>query len=378
MKKTLLLLTPFLLAGCSQVEQNRIDTANQYEEQKASSNPNSLFRVAETMKKSGNHNVSIKMYEQALQIDPTNSQARIGLSQSLRASGRNEAALEALKSVPAETQDVAWYKELGNVYTALNRPRLCIDTLKKANELDPRDMTVVNGIGVCNDLSGQHAEAQKYYRQAIFMAPSNTRLRSNMALSLSLSSKTKDAIEILTPIVESEHATTRDRQNLAIAYGLSGNMEKAAQLFSQDLSEGEVRNNLAFVHKLANSQHLIPEQKVDGVPVAEALVTNLAAEVDKKNEGNPSVETVTLNEKSLDSRDSIEVGKRQSTNEPQPVDQNIKQDTVKVPEKSEVQNTAPTVEEKPVVKAKTKKPVAAKKTVAKKTTQKKKVADKKS
>lgn len=366
------MITPLLLASCSQVEQNRIETATQYEEQKSNSNPNSMFRVAETMKKAGNYDVSIKMYEQALQIDPTNSAARIGLSQSLRATGRNEAALESLRSIPPETQDVVWHKELGNVYTALNKPRQCIDVLHKANEFDPQDVGTINGLGVCSDLAGQHAEAQKYYRQAIFMAPSNTRLRSNMALSLSLSSKTKDAIEILTPIVESEHATSRDRQNLAIAYGLSGNMEKAAQLFSQDLSETEVRSNLAFVHKLANSQHLIPEQKVDGVPVAESLVTNLAAEVDKKSDGKTHTETVTLNEKSLESQDSIEVGKSQSTNEPQPVDQNIEQDTVKVPEKEKVLTTKQNVEGKPEAKSKAKKPASTKKVTTKKTQIKKK------
>lgn len=376
MKKTLLLIAPLFLASCSQVEQNKIETAAEYEEQKSNNNPNSMFRVAETMKKAGNYDVSIKMYEQTLQIDPTNSAARIGLSQSLRASGRNEAALESLRSVPADTQDVAWHKELGNVYTALNKPRQCIDAMRRANELDPRDVGTVNGIGVCCDLAGQHAEAQKYYRQAIFMAPSNTRLRSNMALSLSLSSKTKDAIEILTPIVESDLATSRDRQNLAIAHGLAGNMEKAAQLFSQDLSESEVRSNLAFVHKLANSQHLIPEQKIDGVPVAESLVTNLSAEVDKKSDNKPPVETVTLNEKSIESQDAVEVGKSQSTNEPQPVDQ----DEVTVPAKEKVQNEAPKIEPKLEVKpkAKTKSNAQTKKMPAKKPQAKKKVSDKKS
>jgi|GEM_PF-3907028 len=129
--------------------------------------------------------------------------------------------------------------------------------------MNPSDAGTLNGLAVCNDLIGQHTEAQKWYRQAIAASPMDTNLKSNYGLSLALSSKPREAIEILHEVVESESATTRDRQNLAMAYGLAGDMDTASKLFSQDLGQSEVRTNLAFVHKLASTQHLTPNQKIE-------------------------------------------------------------------------------------------------------------------
>ena len=71
---------------------------------------------------------------------------------------------------------------------------------------------------------------------------------------MALSGRPEEAIEILQEVLSTETATPRDRQNLAIAYGLAGNMDTAAKLFAQDLSEKEVRINLAFLHKLSKTQ----------------------------------------------------------------------------------------------------------------------------
>lgn len=278
MKKTILLLIPVILSGCQDRQDDRIQSARFFEEVRTTNTPGSSLRLAQSMREAGNYNMSIQLYEQAIQMDPSNLNAHIGLSQCLRSIGRNDAALVALKSVPVDSQSAIWYKELGSVYSASQKPRQCIEAYRKAHDLEPRDVGTINGIAVCNDLLGQHNEAQKWYNEAIALAPANDNLKSNLALSLSLASKTNQAIEILTPIVDGNYATPRDRQNLAMAYGLSGDMSKAAQIFSQDLSEEEVRKNLAFIHKLAQSQHLTPTQTISGTPAQNSFETNLATE----------------------------------------------------------------------------------------------------
>lgn len=254
------LCLPLLLTGCGHDDKAYQDQAKLYDDIRTSNNPSSMFRIAETMRKSGNYETATNLYQQVLQIEPNRVEAYIGLSQCLRYSGRSEAALETLKVIPQGSQTKDYYKELGNVYTTRQQPKACIQSFMTAYQADPKDLGTLNGLGVCHDLAGQHEEAQEWYRTAIELAPAHEKLRSNLGLSLSLSGKVQEAIDILKPIVNGNDATQRDRQNLAIAYGLAGDMDAAAKLFAQDLDENAVRTNLAFLHKLTKSQALMAKR----------------------------------------------------------------------------------------------------------------------
>lgn len=296
MKKLALLFLPLILSSCNQREEDlRVATEAADHLSKSTTSPISLFRVAEKMKNSGEFGLAIKSYEQALQIDPTIYEAHIGLSNCLRQTGRADSALEVVNHVPTDERGVEWYKELGGIYTTARKPKQCINAYQKVLSFDPDNIAAINGIGVCNDLQGQHYEAQRWYRRAISKAPTDIRLKSNLGLSLALSSRTNEALEILTNVVDSQDASPRDRQNLAIAYGLAGDMEKAAQYFSQDLEKSDVQTNLAFVHKLASSQHLIPAQV--GKAQAESE-DEQPAEAAPQNTANPTV-TPTLTSTAL-------------------------------------------------------------------------------
>lgn len=250
------------LAGCTTKEEMLSEQARMYDSFQTSNNPGTTLRLAESMKSAGNIDNAIKLYEQTLQLDPTSLPAHLGLSQCLRYSGRAEAALEALKAVPAGDQPKEYYKELANVYMAKQDPREAANHFMKAYQLDNKDLGAINGIAVSNDLLTHHDEAQKWYRQAIELAPAHDRLKSNYGLSLALSGQTKEAINVLKTVVYGPDVTSRDRQNLAIAYGLDSQIDQAAKLFAQDLDEEDVRTNLAFVYKLAKSQKYV-QKSVD-------------------------------------------------------------------------------------------------------------------
>ena len=55
---------------------------------------------------------------------------------------------------------------------------------------------------------------------------------------------------VLAEIAGDPGATARNRQNLALVYGLAGDVEKAAEIGRLDLDESEVRNNLAYYARL--------------------------------------------------------------------------------------------------------------------------------
>ena len=58
------------------------------------------------------------------------------------------------------------------------------------------------------------------------------------------------AIATLRPIVDGPAATARARQNLAVAYGLAGDVDAARRLAQLDLQPDDVASNLAFLGML--------------------------------------------------------------------------------------------------------------------------------
>jgi Flp pilus assembly protein TadD len=238
-----------------------------------------MYRIAESMRKTGNYDSAISIYKQVLQNDPNNPDLFIGISKSLRGSGRVDAALETLTSVPSNISTKAVYQELGSIYTAKQNPRQCIRAYQKAYAMDQNDLLSINGTAVCHDLMGMHAEAEKWYRIGLSKSPSNEKLKSNMGLSLALAGKTGEAIQILSEVIKSPDATSRDRQNLAMAYGLSGNLEEAAKIFSQDLDKNAVRSNLAFIHKMSQTKQVLAQKPVQK-NVNELFEKNLVSEGD--------------------------------------------------------------------------------------------------
>jgi Flp pilus assembly protein TadD len=371
MKKTILLLIPVVLSACNNNKEDMEQSQKAYNEVRTSNNPGSMYRIAESMRKVGNYDLAVKSYEQALQIDPTLTAAYLGMSQCLRMTGRHDAALQLLKSSPMDVKDPVWYKEIGAVYTAAQKPRECLVYYRKAYDLDSSDVGTLNGLGVCNDLMGQHTEAQKWYNSGIAIAPA----QSKLGLSLSLSSRTKEAIPMLEAIAEEPDASPRDRQNLAIAYGLSGDLDRAAKLFSQDLSQEDVRKNLAFLHKLAHTQHLTPKQHTSSDSVKSTFETNLVSEGSAEQTQKEVVVRPAAVMESISKDTHVVVSPlpvadatlQEGTNEPQPVFSEVA-DKVDVVEAMPTDMTMDKVEPK---SAKKKIPEATSKKQTKKVTAKK-------
>lgn len=245
MKKTLCLLA--LSLGLSSCQTTPNDKQNVF------SNPNSpeaLFRVAESMHQAGDDNTAARIYQQVLTIDVNHARAQIGLGKSLSRLNHFDEAIDVLTNYAQKhPNDIAVYKELGQAYIAHRKPKQALGILMMLHEWSPKDPSILTSLGVCHDLLKNHNKAQEWYRQALKISPKNHSTLSNLGLSLVLSGDSQKALQILEPLNKKPEASPKDRHNLAMAYGFSGNLEKAAQIFSTDLDDSAVRNNLAYIHK---------------------------------------------------------------------------------------------------------------------------------
>jgi Flp pilus assembly protein TadD len=100
------------------------------------------------------------------------------------------------------------------------------------------------------DLVGQYHAAQESYEAALKIKPDDLSVQNNLGLSLAFAGNFPRAISILHPIAARPDATPRLRQNLALVYGLMGDMELAASISRRDLDEETIQNNLRFYELL--------------------------------------------------------------------------------------------------------------------------------
>jgi Flp pilus assembly protein TadD len=136
---------------------------------------------------------------------------------------------------------------LTRVYLGLDDPAKALDYADEALKLEPHDTRVLVDRGVALDSLGRHGEAQECYRAVLGVTPRNVSARNNLALSLALTGNYDEAIALIAPLVRSSSVTPRERENMAVIYGLMGDAGRAAALSRMDLDEGTTQANLGFL-----------------------------------------------------------------------------------------------------------------------------------
>jgi Flp pilus assembly protein TadD len=219
-----------------------------------------LVRMANKMRENGDYQTALKFYLQVANQEAETSEVVFGMADCYSKLGQGNEALSRLLDYKAAYPDHPLInRELGKVYLSLNEPKQCIKYFSAALETQPNDIITLNGLGVCNDLVKNHEAAQKYYLNALDINPKATYISANLGLSYTFSGQTiHQAITILGKIANSPDATPKDRQNLALAYGLSGDLKKAAEIFSIDLNDEEVENNLAYIRNKRQQDAFTP------------------------------------------------------------------------------------------------------------------------
>jgi Flp pilus assembly protein TadD len=215
------------------------------EDKPESGQVNALIRVADATAAAGDMASAIQMYRNAHRLDPYNSAVSERLGEALLRVGEFDDAVEVFgKAVRGEGTPGARIG-MAKALIALEQPQAAITYLEAALKLSdsPR---VYNAMGVAHDLIGDHGAAQAYYRTGLDINAGNLNLQNNLGLSLAVSGRYDEAIQVLRKSAASPRAQARNRLNLALAYGMAGQMDAAAETARLDLDEASVQQNLAF------------------------------------------------------------------------------------------------------------------------------------
>ncbi|MDR3187448.1 MAG: tetratricopeptide repeat protein [Holosporaceae bacterium] len=209
-----------------------------------------MVRIAKRARQSGNSEAAISFYNKALAIDHENAEAYLGLAESYIDLKLLDAALEYIKKAESIGCDKGHAHYLrGKIYL------LSEDRAKAEKEfLKSSSVDAMNALGAICDGRGEHAKAQQLYKQVIAKDPNYIDAYNNMGLSLMLCDKHKEAIFYLENACSLPESNITYRSNLALAYGLSGDVEKARSVYAQDFDGDELEEKIAYLEDIISAK----------------------------------------------------------------------------------------------------------------------------
>jgi Flp pilus assembly protein TadD len=216
-----------------------------------------LIRAGDRVNAAGDPSSAINVYKSALEKEKSPSN-RLRLSLKLGEAYMSADHLDEAKRVYEEAlpydENNEVKRQLGRLYLTAGQPDNAITIFNEILSKHRDDIKAINGLGVAYDLKKQHAKAQEYYHKGLSINEDNAEIKSNLGLSLAFEGHYEEALKLLQPLGESVDATSKQRHNLAIVYGLAGDQSKAQAMYAKDMDESKVQENLSALRTVAKPQ----------------------------------------------------------------------------------------------------------------------------
>jgi Flp pilus assembly protein TadD len=210
-----------------------------------------LMRIGAAAHAAGDLATAVGIYRRAASIDTHAVAPFVAAGNTLAEMGKVDEAVVAYNSALARNgSDPEALRGLARTYLMSGKPELAGRVLSVAYKAAPNDPKLLELIGVTDDFAGQHEEAQARYRRALELLPGDAGISLDLGLSLALTGDYNAAVAVLRPIAMGITASPRERQTLALIYGLAGDRSAAEQTARLDLNTQAVQRNLQFYETL--------------------------------------------------------------------------------------------------------------------------------
>ena len=212
--------------------------------------------------------------------DPRDPDLAIRYAQALRATGQRTQAAAVLETAALHNPN---HKPLlgayGRALTDSGSLKQALEVLERAHSPDQPDWRILSVQGAVLDQMGRHEEAQRYYASALKIVPEEPAVLSNLGLSYALSKDLKRAEATLRRASAKAPSDKRVRQNLALVVGLQGRFQEAETIAKADLPPDQAAENVATLRRMmaqkgnpsTNLKRTIRSRPVEGLePVDES------------------------------------------------------------------------------------------------------------
>jgi len=222
-----------------------------------------IMRIGMAAKAGGDYSNALSMFRRAAEVASTEAAPLVAAGDTLRATGNdNEAIVTYRAALDRNPHYPLALEGLAKAYLGTGRPELAEAPLETAYQDAPQNPRTLLLMGVTADFTGNHPQAQADYAEGLKYQAGDPALSLDLALSQALSEQYDTAIQTLGPLANSPGSTARERQTLALIYGLKGDHVSAERYARLDLDEAAVEHNMAYYDTL---RRLSPEARSKAV-----------------------------------------------------------------------------------------------------------------
>ena len=250
-QKLSVLAIALMAAGCvSSIPPSAVDPSK---EAKVTKDPGAMSRIGDAAATRGDRDTALTFYRRAADLRPNDVDAQLTYSRALAAEGDINEATEVLRLAYSKLSgNVSLDAAFAKLLMSSHRPKEAVLVFEDGLRDHPRDAVLLIGLGVGLDSTARHTEAQAAYQRALTVEPDSIAARNDLGLSLALAGRYDVAIETLRPLRAELIASDRSEDaaavdgNLALAYGLMGDLSAAASLNHLSLPQDQVASNARF------------------------------------------------------------------------------------------------------------------------------------
>jgi Flp pilus assembly protein TadD len=218
-----------------------------------------IMRIGMAAKAGGDYANAVSLFRRAAEIASSEAAPLVAAGDTLRDMGNENEAIVAYKAALERNPHYPLALEgLAKAYLGTGKPELAEAPLETAYQEAPNNPKTLLLMGVTADFTGNHPQAQADYMEGLKYQPGDPALTLDLALSQALSEQYDTAIQTLAPVADGPNSTARERQTLALIYGLKGDQLSAARYARMDLTEAAVEHNMAYYDTL---RRLSPEAR---------------------------------------------------------------------------------------------------------------------
>lgn len=124
------------------------------------------------------------------------------------------------------------------------------DVLSRSYEAERPNWSNMSVQGSVADQLGDHAQAQKFYQDALKIAPGEPTILNNLGLSYALTKQLPLAERALRQAANDPRADARIRDNFALVLALEGKFAEAEKVGRKDLSPEAAAANVAAIRQM--------------------------------------------------------------------------------------------------------------------------------
>jgi len=183
--------------------------------------------------------------------DPGEKVASIAYAKALRALTQYSQAVAVMQAAAVKApSDMEVLSAYGKALADAGQLQQAADVLSRSYIAERPNWSNMNVQGSVADQLGDHVQAQKYYQDALKIAPGEPTILNNLGLSYALTKQLALAEQTLRQAAESARADSRVRDNFALVLALEGKFGEAEKVERQDLSAQAAAANVAAIRQM--------------------------------------------------------------------------------------------------------------------------------